>query len=146
VNSRLDSIQAAFLRVKLTALDRWNRRRAAIAGAYLDGLAGIADLTLPARPAEGMLPVWHLFCVRHPDRDGLARHLAGEGVMTQIHYPEPPHRSEAFAHLSLATDAFPVTSAAAATLLSLPIGPHLADADVVRVIEAVRAYSGSSSE
>lgn len=141
VNSRLDPLQAAFLRVKLAALDRWNRRRAAIAEAYLDGLADAADVTLPARPADGCVPVWHLFCVRHSERDALARHMANLGVMTHIHYPVPPHRSAAFAHLSLDADAFPVTNAAAATLLSLPIGPHLADGDVERVIEAVRSYS-----
>jgi dTDP-3-amino-3,4,6-trideoxy-alpha-D-glucose transaminase len=141
VNSRLDSLQAAFLRVKLRALDRWNGRRAAIADAYFAGLPGTVGLVLPTPGAEGTTPVWHLFCVRHPHRDALARHLAALGVMTQIHYPIPPHRSEAFAHLSLPSDAFPVTNAAAATLLSLPIGPHLGDGHVERVIEAVRGYS-----
>ena len=140
LNSRLDSLQAAFLRVKLRALDRWNRRRAAIADAYFAGLRGTAELVLPP-PAKNASAVWHLFCVRHPHRVALARHLAALGIMTQIHYPIPPHRSEAFAHLALPSDAFPVTNAAAATLLSLPIGPHLGDADVERVIEAVRGYS-----
>ena len=140
VNSRLDSLQAAFLRVKLRALDGWNDRRAAIADAYREGLAGSPGLLLPAGPGDGFEPVWHLFCVRHADRDGMARHLANLGVMTQIHYPEPPHRSEAFAHLSLPADAFPVTNLAASTLLSLPIGPHLEDGDVNRVIDAVRSY------
>jgi dTDP-4-amino-4,6-dideoxygalactose transaminase len=141
VNSRLDSLQAAFLRVKLKALDRWNARRAAIADTYLRGLADVANILLPKRSAEGFAPVWHLFCIRHRHRDALARHLAKLGVMTQIHYPIPPHRSKAFAHLPLPSDAFPVTNAAAATLLSLPVGPHLDDAAVQRVIEAVGSYS-----
>jgi dTDP-4-amino-4,6-dideoxygalactose transaminase len=141
LNSRLDSLQAAFLRVKLKALERWNRRRNAIAQAYLDGLAGRPDIVLPRPAADGFAPVWHLFCIRHPDRDSLARHLSALGVRTQVHYPIPPHRSDAFAHLALPTDAFPVTNAAAQTLLSLPIGPHLTDADVADVIGAVRGYS-----
>jgi dTDP-3-amino-3,4,6-trideoxy-alpha-D-glucose transaminase len=142
LNSRLDSLQAAFLRVKLKALDRWNRRRAEIADAYFAGLADAVGIVLPRRADESFAPVWHLFCVRHEERDALAGHLAKRGVMTQIHYRIPPHRSEAFAHLSLPGDAFPVTNAAAATLLSLPIGPHLGDADVAIVIDSVRAYSG----
>lgn len=138
-NSRLDPLQAAFLRVKLGALGRWNARRAAIAGAYLDGLADLAELTLPG-VAAGVEPVWHLFCVRHPRRDELAAHLRAAGIETLIHYPVPPHRCEAFASLGLAAGSFPVAEAAAATSLSLPIGPHLDDGDVMRVIEAVRGY------
>jgi dTDP-4-amino-4,6-dideoxygalactose transaminase len=145
-NSRLDSIQAAFLRVKLAALDRWNSRRVAIADAYFDGLAGSFDLVLPPRAHERCSPVWHLFCVRHPDRDVLARHLKSRGVMTQVHYRVPPHRSEAFAHLALPSGSFPVTNAVTATVLSLPIGPHLGEADVATVIQSVRGYADRSSE
>lgn len=141
VNSRLDSLQAAFLRVKLKALDRWNIRRAGVADAYLEGLADLDDILLPKRAAEGFAPVWHLFWIRHGHREALAGHLAKLGVMTQIHYPIPPHRSEAFAHLRFPSDAFPVTNAAAAALLSLPIGPHLETADIAKVIEAVGSYS-----
>jgi dTDP-3-amino-3,4,6-trideoxy-alpha-D-glucose transaminase len=141
VNSRLDALQAAFLRVKLKSLDRWNRRRAAVAEAYLQALADVSEVVLPNRSTEGFEPVWHLFCIRHPRRDALAAHLAQRGVMTQIHYPIPPHRSTAFARLGLPDDAFPVTNAAAGTLLSLPLGPHLDDADVATVIDAVRSFS-----
>ena len=139
VNSRLDPLQAAFLRVKLAALPRWNARRAAIAAAYLDGLADVPELRLPPRPPPGVEPAWHLFCVRHPRRDALMAHLAERGVTTLVHYPVPPHRSGAFADLGLGP--FPVTEEAAATLLSLPIGPHLDDAGVESVIGAVRAFS-----
>ena len=141
LNSRLDSLQAAFLRVKLKALDRWNIRRAAVADLYLEGLADIPDVVLPKRSAQGFAPVWHLFWIRHRQRDALAAHLEKLGIVTQIHYPIPPHRSQAFAHLRLSNDVFPVTNVAAATLLSLPLGPHLEDANVVRVIEAVGSYS-----
>ena len=127
--------------MKLKALDRWNRRRAAIADAYFAGLADTAEMVLPTAAPEGARTVWHLSCVRHPHRDALARHLTARGVTTQIHYPIPPHRSGAFAHLALSSDDFPVTNAAAARLLSLPMGPHLSDADVEKVIETVRSYS-----
>ena len=127
LNSRLDSLQAAFLRVKLKALERWNRRRAAIAEVYLDGLSRIIDMVLPRRRGETCPSgTCSAYATR---RDGLARHLATR-CLTQIHYPVPPHRSDAFGHLGLPSDAFPVTNAAAATLLSLPMGPHLGDADV----------------
>jgi dTDP-4-amino-4,6-dideoxygalactose transaminase len=139
-NSRLDPLQAAFLRVKLGALERWNRRRAAIADTYLEALAHVDDLTLPPVPARGVEPVWHLFCVRHPRRDQLMGHLAERGVATLVHYPEAPHRSQAFAHLGLEAGSFPVTECATATLLSLPIGPHLDDREVATVVDAVCAF------
>ena len=139
VNSRLDPLQAAFLRVKLGALQRWNARRAAIAARYLDGLDATAGLTLPA-PA-GADHVWHVFCVRHPRRDELAAWLQRAGIETLIHYPVAPHRSGAFMHLGLGPGSFPVAEAAASTSLSLPIGPHLSDTDADRVIDAVRSYA-----
>jgi dTDP-3-amino-3,4,6-trideoxy-alpha-D-glucose transaminase len=140
LNSRLDALQAAFLRVKLTALRRWNERRAAIAGAYREGLEEVPGLRLPPEPPAGVIPAWHIFCVRHPARGKLAEHLWSRGIATQIHYPIPPHRSKAFAHLGLDDAAFPVTAEVASTALSLPIGPHLEDAAVDAVIEAVRSF------
>ncbi len=140
VNSRLDPLQAAFLRVKLGVLDDWNERRAAVAEAYFDGLAGTPDLVLPPRGDESSRPAWHLFCVRHPRRDELIEHLAAAGVATLVHYPVPPHLSGAFADLGLAQGSFPVTEAAAASLVSLPIGPHLDRASADAVIEAVRGF------
>jgi len=141
LNSRLDPLQAAFLRVKLAALSRWNERRRAIAHTYRTQLRAVPDLILPPAAPPGTQPVWHLFCVRHHRRDGLADHLARSGVATQIHYPQPPHRSEAFADLGFAPGSFPVTEAAADTLLSLPIGPHLDDAAVQAVVEAVQTFA-----
>jgi len=133
-NSRLDPLQAAFLRVKLAALPRWNARRAEIAARYRAELEGAVELLTVDPRAE---PVWHLFPVRHPDRDRLQERLRARGVHTQIHYPEPPHRAGAFADLGLAPGAFPVTEQAAATLLSLPIGPHLTDEQVQETVTAV---------
>jgi dTDP-3-amino-3,4,6-trideoxy-alpha-D-glucose transaminase len=142
-NSRLDPLQAAFLRVKMAALQRWNARRKAVARAYLEGLADVPEVVLPPAGGDGVDPVWHLFCVRHPHRDELAAELHSRGVATQVHYPVPPHRSQAFAGLNLGAGAFPITEAATATLLSLPIGPHLDEAGVETVIEAVRGFPGA---
>jgi dTDP-3-amino-3,4,6-trideoxy-alpha-D-glucose transaminase len=145
VNSRLDPLQAAALRVKLSALGDWNGRRRRHADAYLKELEGTPDVTLPARASTGACHVYHLFCVRHPDRDRLAAHLAARAIATQIHYPEPPHLSGAFADLGFARGSFPVTEAACATLLSLPIGPHLSDAARELVVAGVRSFAHSAS-
>jgi dTDP-4-amino-4,6-dideoxygalactose transaminase len=145
VNSRLDPLQAAVLRVKLGVLEDWNERRRRHAEAYRRDLAGVAELTLPSCPDAGVDCVHHLFCVRHPRRKRLAEHLAAHGIATQIHYPVPPHMSGAFAGLGLGRGSFPVTEAACATLLSLPIGPHLSVADRDRVVAGVHAFAQVSS-
>lgn len=136
-NSRLDPLQAAVLRVKLAHLDAWNARRAAVAAAYLQGLGGSA-LLLPHVP-DWAAPAWHLFVVRHPQRDALQQRLSEAGVGTLIHYPIPPHRQVAYADAGFAPDAFPIASRMADEVLSLPMGPQLQMDDVARVIEAVQA-------
>ena len=136
-NSRLDELQAAVLRVKLAALDEWNARRATIASRYLAELG--AHVTLPA-VRLGAEPSWHLFAVRHEERDALRGHLDAAGVQTLIHYPIPPHRQGAYAGTSLADAQLPVSDAIADTVLSLPIGPHVSDDDVGRVIAAVSSF------
>ncbi|UOK72800.1 DegT/DnrJ/EryC1/StrS family aminotransferase [Ancylobacter polymorphus] len=137
VNSRLDPIQAAVLQAKLPHLDAWNDRRRAIAGAYAEGLRD-SGLILPHVP-DWAEPVWHLYVVRSPDRDGLQKRLAGAGVGSLIHYPIPPHMQEAYADLSLAPDALPLARDLAGEVFSLPMGPQLPPADAVQVIDAVRA-------
>ena len=138
-NSRLDELQAAVLAVKLRHLDDWNGRRRRVAARYLDGLAG-SDVVLPDVP-PGAEPVWHLFVVRCDDRDGLQRHLAARGIETLIHYPVPPYRQGAYAGTpSSGGPPLPVSDRLHATVLSLPMGPHLPDADVDRVIEGVRSF------
>jgi dTDP-4-amino-4,6-dideoxygalactose transaminase len=124
-NSRLDELQAAFLRVRLSHLDDWNHRRAEHAEAYLEqsAAAGIRiGLPSVARDAE---PVWHLFVIRHHQRDELAKRLLAAGIETLVHYPEPPHRSSAYAHLALDRDRLAMAEQMATEVLSLPIGPHL---------------------
>ena len=124
VNSRLDPLQAAVLRVKLRHLDAWNARRQALAAAYLSGLAQHTTLTLPQVP-DWADPVWHLFVIRHPQRDALAQRLADAGIGSLIHYPIPPHRQQAYADAGFAAGAFPLAEAMAAEVMSLPIGPQM---------------------
>jgi dTDP-4-amino-4,6-dideoxygalactose transaminase len=139
VNSRLDPLQAAFLRVKLAHLDEWNARRRAVAAQYIDGLADCAGLVLPHVP-EGAEPCWHQFVVRHERRNDLQRHLDDCGIGTLIHYPVPPHLSGAYAGMGFARGAFPITEHLADTVLSLPIGPHISTDDVQTVINAIRSF------
>jgi dTDP-4-amino-4,6-dideoxygalactose transaminase len=123
-NSRLDELQAAFLRVKLTKLDEWNARRKNIAHSYLNELQSLPQLKLPIVPAD-VDPVWHLFVVRHPRRDELQRHLAEAGIGSLIHYPVPPHLSGAYSNSQQRLGTYPIAEEQSRTVLSLPIGPHL---------------------
>ena len=105
LNSRLDELQAAFLRVKLRHLDEWNERRSKIAAVYLDGLKAEsrkqkAEIVLPFVP-DWASPVWHLFVVRHPQRGALQQKLTEAGIGTLIHYPVPPHLSGAYSNLEV---------------------------------------------
>ncbi len=136
VNSRLDPLQAAVLRVKLTHLEEWNQRRRKIAALYLDQLDGIPDLVLP-RVAEGSDTAWHIFAIRHPQRDWLARQLALEEIGTMIHYPVPPHLSEAYRDAGYRRGCFPIAERIAAEELSLPLHPHLTAEEVEEIIGSV---------
>lgn len=138
-NSRLDPLQAAFLRIKLEHLDEWNERRRRVAGEYLEALGDVADLTLPFVPA-GVDPSWHLFVVRHPRRDELQQHLTRSGIGTLIHYPVPPHLSPAYAELDCKAGDFPITEELAHTVLSLPMGPHLSPEQLQTVVQAIRTF------
>jgi len=138
VNSRLDELQAAFLRVKLRHLDEWNDRRRKIADQYLVELLAYDYLTLTQVPPWAE-PVWHIFVIRTPKRDRLQKHLADCGIQTLIHYPVPPHRQGAykeFAHLSL-----PVSEMIHKEVLSLPIGPAMDAGHVQCVCRALEKYN-----
>jgi dTDP-4-amino-4,6-dideoxygalactose transaminase len=138
VNSRLDEIQAALLRVKLRHLDEWNDRRRKIAAFYLENLSDLpfnSGLVLPFVPAWAG-PVWHLFVIRHPRRDTLQTRLTEAGIGTLIHYPVPPHLSGAYADTP--ARALPIAEELARTVLSLPMGPHLSEAGAAAVAHAIR--------
>ncbi len=138
-NSRLDEMQAAFLRVKLAHLDEWNQRRAKIARFFLDNLTGLPGLILPYVP-DWAAPAWHVFAIRTPRRDGLQQFLQSKGVGCLIHYPVPPHLSNAYAQLGLRSGSFPISETIASTELSLPMGPHISLDEAEYVVECIREY------
>ncbi len=135
-NSRLDELQAAFLRVGLRRLDEENARRREIAAAYRERLAGIEGLLLPAieRDREH---VHHLFVVRSPQRDALAAGLAARGIATMVHYPRPPHLQPAFAGAARRVP-LPVSEALAGEVLSLPLWPAMSEIELDYIAAAVR--------
>lgn len=135
VNSRLDELQAALLRVKLRHLDAWNVRRARLARRYTDALG--TGLVLP-RTREWALPVWHLYVVRHARREIVRELLLRAGVHTLVHYPTPPHRQGAYAGTPLGALSFPRTEMYHREVFSLPMGPHVTDNQADAVVEAVR--------
>lgn len=135
VNSRLDPIQAAVLRVKLAHLHNWSERRQAIAALYLEGLAR-TDLILPHVP-DWANPAWHLFVIRSADRDSVQARLTKAGIGSLIHYPIAPHMQAAYSEMGLAADTLPVARKLAAEVLSLPIGPQLSLQNAQAVIEVL---------
>jgi dTDP-4-amino-4,6-dideoxygalactose transaminase len=143
-NSRLDPLQAAILRIKLKHLDRWNSRRKSIATQYLNGIKNPA-LELPAVPAWSD-PVWHLFVVRHPNRNNFQDYLSRQGVNTLIHYPIPPHLQGAYIELNIPRGRFPLAESMANQVLSLPIDPYLTDSQVSKVIDLSSVVSATFNE
>lgn len=138
-NSRLDEIQAAILRVRLTRLDADNARRRAIAAAYDQGLKDVPGLALPWR-RPGTEHVFHQYVVTHTARDALRARLHDQGVMTAIHYACPVHCQPAYqGRVTLGPGGLPATERAAASILSLPMYAQMSDAQVSRVIAAVSA-------
>ncbi|GAA4631658.1 DegT/DnrJ/EryC1/StrS family aminotransferase [Actinoallomurus vinaceus] len=136
-NSRLDTLQAVVLRAKLRRLTDWNGRRRVAAARYAALLDGLPDVTLPAE-ATGNTHVWHLYVIRVPRRDEVARTLAEMGIRTGIHYPMPIHLQPAFRDLGHAPGDFPVTETAATEILSLPMFPHITEEQQDRVATALR--------
>lgn len=138
VNSRLDELQAALLRVKLRHLDDWNAARRAAVARYREALAG-ADVVLPVE-APHAESVWHLFVIRSRARDALQSHLAARGVSSVIHYPVPPHLQGAYRDAGWGQGALPLAERLAAEVLSLPMGPTVTPAQIEAVATAVRSF------
>jgi len=136
VNSRLDELQAAFLRARLERLDGANAARRERAARYGRRLAGANGLALP-REAEWARHVYHLYVVRSPERDALQARLAEAGIETLIHYPTACHLQPAFAHLGYARGDFPLAEALADEVLSLPLWPGMPLEDVDQVAAAI---------
>lgn len=148
-NSRIDELQAAFLRVKLRHLDEWNVRRVKIAEQYIEQLS---DLSFQLFSSSGFQllpmvppwakPVWHLFVIRHPQREALQKHLAECGIQTIIHYPIPPHLSGAYANskIKMQNSELSMTEELASTILSLPINPYLSSSQAQSVIASICSF------
>jgi dTDP-4-amino-4,6-dideoxygalactose transaminase len=137
INSRIDEIQSAMLRVKLRHLKDWNARRQAHAAFYLEHLQG-TGLGLP-RIAKGAEPVWHLFVVQTAKRDELQQFLKNQGIETLIHYPTPPWQQGAYQHSGFTDTQFPISTRLHREVLSLPIGPHMTQAQAQLVVDACHA-------
>ena len=141
LNSRLDEIQAAVLRLKLKRLDADNQRRRQIAAYYIHHISK-EKLVLPAVYGDaetGRSHVWHLFVIRHVDRNSLQKYLEQNGIQTLIHYPIPPHRQQAYKQWNQLS--FPITEQIHNEVLSLPISPVMTDGDVEEVVKAVNLFS-----
>jgi dTDP-4-amino-4,6-dideoxygalactose transaminase len=138
LNRRLDTIQAAVLRIKLACLDEWNQRRQLVADAYRERLGGL-PLEVPPEEPPGR-HVYHLFAVLTDDRDDLQRALQDRGVETGIHYPIPVHLLRAFEDLGYGQGSMPTAEDRARRMLSLPIYPEMPIASVDRVSEAVSGF------
>ena len=133
VNSRLDGLQAAILRIKLRRLDEWNAQRRKHASYYTEQLSN-SPLT-PASVHSDAEPVWHLFVVRTNDRRGLQARLSEENIATGIHYPTPLHLQPAYEYLGVQPGTLPVTERIAQEIVSLPMYPELTTADLEAVVK-----------
>jgi dTDP-4-amino-4,6-dideoxygalactose transaminase len=142
-NSRVDTLQAAVLRVKLRHLDLWNRERRLRAEAYTKALAGVPSLVLP-RERAGARSAWHLYTLRVPGRDGLQAHLKSQGVSTAVHYPRPIHLQPAMAAARGRPGMLPVSEALCREVLCVPFYPEMPLEAVERVAAEIRAFCGAA--
>lgn len=136
MNSRLDTVQAVYLRAKLDRLEKWNELRVRAAARYDRLLADVPGVRRPLLGADGQ-HVWHLYVVRVAERDRVLAELGRAGVGAGIHYPYPVHLTGAYAHLGLGRGTAPVAESAAGEILSLPMHPHLTEAQQDRVAEVL---------
>ena len=135
-NSRLDELQAAFLRAKLIMLDDWNRKRRLIANQYSEILIN-PKIILPFVP-DFADPVWHLYVIRCEHRDNLKSHLAQYGISTAIHYPIPPHRQRCYSQFQNCD--LPIAETLAGELLSLPLSPLMTAAEIEYVRSVMHTF------
>jgi dTDP-4-amino-4,6-dideoxygalactose transaminase len=142
-NSRLDTVQAAVLRVKLRHLDTWNAERRERAAAYSKALAGVPSVVLP-RERDGARSAWHLYTVRTPDRDGVQAHLRSRGIATAVHYPRPIHLQPAMAAAGGRPGDLPVSEALCRDVLCLPLYPEMTFETLTRVAAEVRSHREAS--
>lgn len=146
-NSRLDTVQAAVLLVKMRHIEQWNTGRARVAAQYtalfqqagLQGTVQDGGIVLPTADVRGT-HVWHQYVIRTPNRDALRDHLAAQGIGSEIYYPVPLHRQAALQHLGYRDGDFPESERAAREVLALPIYPELRPDEQERVVQAVGQF------
>ncbi|MBI2008648.1 DegT/DnrJ/EryC1/StrS family aminotransferase, partial [Candidatus Amesbacteria bacterium] len=136
-NQRLDEIQAAFLRIKLRHLEQINEHKRALANIYLDGLKEnfVKPLVHP-----DFFDVYHIFCIRHPQRDRLRQYLLDNEIQTAVHYPTPPHKQSALKNM-FAGQNFPISEDIHSTVLSLPLSYSHTVSDISHVVEVLNKFS-----
>lgn len=139
MNSRLDEIQAAFLKIRLSTLPRIIRSKNRIASLYLSGLTDVGDIILP-QVQENSTHVYHVFCIRTNKRNEIKKYLDDRGITTIIHYPIPPHLQGAYRHLNYRKGSFPIAEKLARTSISLPIFPEMSDAQIEYVISTIKKF------
>jgi dTDP-4-amino-4,6-dideoxygalactose transaminase len=142
--ARLDALQAAVLRRKLERLDGWNEDRRRLGASLREALEGAqrtGAIELVGSPFPEADHVYHLFVIRSDERDALREHLAQHGVASAVHYPEPIHLTEAYAHLGLGRGSLPVSEELATRICSLPLFPSMTDAEVEQVAEVVVRFT-----
>src|SRR5262249_49252478 len=138
-NSRLDTLQAAILRIKLRHLPEWDEERRARVEAYSEALRGVPGVRIP-RERDGARSAWHLYTIRVAERDALQAHLKAQGIATAVHYPRPIHLQPARAAAGGRTGALPVSEQLSREVLQLPLYPELPLEDVKRIAAAVAAF------
>lgn len=138
-NSRLDTLQAAILLVKLNHLQRWNQQREAIAKLYESLLNNHASITLPAI-RKGSVHTFHIYAIRTKNRDALKQYLTEQGIETLIHYPQGLPYNQAYRYKNHSLKDFPITAALQNEVLSLPVYPGLTNAQVTAVAENIKNY------
>lgn len=141
INSRLDELQAAMLRVKLRTLPAQLAARQKWAGWYGEQLRGIAGLRLPTEQPE-CGHAWHLYVARSTGRDELMDHLSGLGIPVGVHYPVPIHQQPGYLSFAQASPVLPVTEGLAREVLSLPLHPYMQEEELQQVVDGVRSWTG----
>ncbi len=139
VNSRLDVLQAAILRVKLRYLEHWNQKRRERASLY-DALLEDTEGVIRPRVREGITHVYHLYVIRTKARDLLREHLGNNGISTGVHYPVPLHLQPAYGYLGIGEGVYPVTERVSKEILSLPMYPELKDEEVKEVAGEIKGF------
>ncbi len=140
INTRLDTLQAAILRVKLHHLNSWTQKRQQVASWYQTSLEKLSSTTIPLSNLKDRMSVFHLYVIRHPHRDALMRFLTEKGVVTLIHYPLPLHLQKAYAYLGYKKNDFPQAERIANEILSLPMYPEMTKEMVEYIVDMIALF------